>query len=104
VISYSATQRTQEIGIRKALGAQPRNILTMMLRQGTVIVSVGLVIGIVGALAAAKLVSNVLVISGTDPATYAAVSAVLTVVALAACYIPVRRTMRVDPMIALRYE
>ena len=104
VISYSATQRTQEIGIRMALGAQPRNILAMMLRQGTVIVAVGLLIGIAGALAAAKLVSNLLVISGTDPATYVAVSAVLTLVALAACYIPARRTMRVDPTVALRYE
>lgn len=104
VISYSAAQRTQEIGIRMALGAQPRNILAMMLRQGTVIVAVGLLLGIAGALAAAKLVSNVLVISGTDPATYVAVSAFLTLVALAACYIPARRTMRVDPTVALRYE
>jgi len=104
VISYSATQRTQEIGIRMALGAQPRNILAMMLRQGTVIVAVGLLIGIAGALAAAKLVSNLLVISGTDPATYVAVSAFLTLVALAARYIPARRTMRVDPTVALRYE
>jgi putative ABC transport system permease protein len=104
VISYSATQRTQEIGIRMALGAQPRNILAMMLRQGTVIVAVGLLIGIAGALAAAKLVSNLLVISGTDPTTYVAVSAFLTLVALAACYIPARRTMRVDPTVALRYE
>ena len=87
-----------------ALGAQPRNILAMMLRQGTVIVAVGLLIGIAGALAAAKLVSNLLVISGTDPATYVVVSALLTLVALAACYIPARRTMRVDPTVALRYE
>ena len=92
------------LGIRMALGAQPRNILAMMLRQGTVIVAVGLLIGIAGALAAAKLVSNLLVISGTDPATYVAVSAFLTLVALAACYIPARRTMRVDPTVALRYE
>jgi putative ABC transport system permease protein len=104
VISYSAAQRTQEIGIRMALGAQPGNILRLVLRQGVVIVVIGLAIGVVFALAASKLVSNFLVVSGTDPVTYLAVSAMLTLVSLAACYIPARRTMRVDPMVALRYE
>ena len=104
VISFAATQKTHEIGIRMALGAQPKQVLKMIFREGLLIVAVGLVIGLAAALAAAKVVGNFLTVSATDPATYLIVSATLTFVALAACYIPSRRAMSVDPMVALRYE
>ena len=104
VISFAASQKTHEIGIRMALGAQPAQILKMIFRQGLVIVAVGLVLGLGAALAAAKVVGNFLAVSPTDPLKYITVSLVLTAVALFACYIPARRAMRVDPMEALRYE
>lgn len=104
VISFAASQKTHEIGIRMALGAQPMQILKMIIRQGFGIVAVGLAIGVAGALAFGKLVGNFLVVSAADPLTYIAVSAVLAAVTLLACYIPARRAMRVDPMDALRYE
>ena len=104
VISYSVSQRTQEIGIRMALGAQPGSILGLVLRQGVVIVCAGLAIGILCALASSKLVGKFLVVSGSDPLTYVSVSAVLTLVALAACYLPARRSTKVNPVVALRQE
>jgi predicted permease len=104
VISYAASQKTHEIGVRMALGAQPEDILKLILRQGLVIVAVGLVLGVIAALAVARVVGNFLTVSPTDPVTYLTVSALLTIVALLACYIPARRAMRVDPMVALRYE
>jgi len=104
VISYAASQKTHEIGIRMAIGAQPEDILKLILRQGLVIVVVGLVLGVIAALAAARVVGNFLTVSPMDPVTYLTVSALLTIVALLACYIPARRAMRVDPMVALRYE
>jgi putative ABC transport system permease protein len=104
VISFAASQKTHEIGIRMALGAQPAQILTMIFRQGLVIVAVGLVLGLGAALAAAKVVGNFLAVSPTDPLTYITVSLALTAVALFASHIPARRAMRVDPMEALRYE
>jgi putative ABC transport system permease protein len=104
VISYSVTQRTREIGIRMALGAQPSSILTLVLRQGVVIVAAGLLLGIVCALASAKLVGKFLVVSGADPLTYCTVSITLTLVALTACYLPARRSTRVNPIVALRHE
>lgn len=104
VIAYSVSQRTQEIGIRMALGAQPGSILGLVLRQGIVIVAIGLVLGIVCALSSAKLVGKFLVVSGSDPLTYFTVSLALTAVALFACYLPARRSTRVNPIVALRHE
>ena len=104
VVSYAATQKTHEIGVRMALGAQPADILKMVFREGLLIVGIGLVVGIAGALAAGQVVASFLTVSARDPVTYAIVTAVLMIVALSACFIPARRAMRVDPMDALRYE
>ncbi len=104
VVSYAATQKTHEIGVRMALGAQPADILKMIFREGLLIVAVGLVVGIAGALAAGKVVGSFLTVSPRDPVTYVIVTAILLIVALSACFIPARRAMRVDPMVALRYE
>ncbi len=104
VISYAASQQTHEIGLRMALGAHPVSILRMMFSRGLLIVGIGLVLGLAATVAAAGVVENFIVISPTDPLTYSAVTALLTTVALLACYIPARRAMRVDPMVALRYD
>jgi len=104
VVSYAASQKTHEIGVRMALGAQPIDILKMIFGQGLFIVAIGLAVGIAMTLAAAQVVGKFLTVSAMDPVTYIVVSAILTIVALAACYIPARRAMRVDPMVALRYE
>ncbi len=104
VIAYSVSQRTQEIGIRLALGAQRGSILGLVLRQGVVVVAAGLVLGIACALGSAKLVGKFLVVSGFDPVTYFTVSVALTLVALLACYLPARRSTRVNPIVALRHE
>ena len=105
VLSYAASQRTHEIGIRVALGAQRGQILKMIFRQGLLIVGVGLGVGILAALGISKMIGTLLVgIGGADPLTYAVVSTFLAIVALAACWIPARRAMKVDPMVALRYE
>jgi predicted permease len=104
IISYSVSQRTQEIGIRMALGAQPGSILSLVLRQGFVIVGAGLVLGVLCALACGKLVGKFLVISGSDPLTYCTISLTLTAIALLACYVPARRGTRINPIAALRHE
>ena len=105
VISYSTAQRTHEIGIRIALGAQRAQILRLILGQGIFIVGVGLLAGCVAAFITARLIANLLVgVSPSDPLTYGVVIAALASIALLACYIPARRAMKVDPMIALRYE
>ena len=104
VISYVASQRTHEIGIRMALGAHSQDILRMILGQGIVIVGSGLTIGLAAAFSAAHVVRNFVTVSATDPLTYLIVSATLTLVAVLACYIPARRATKVDPMVALRYE
>lgn len=105
VVSYAAEQRTHEIGIRMALGAQPAGILTLILRQGLLVVGVGVVLGMMGALAVGRLLGNFLSgVSPSDPFTYATVSFILSAVALLACYIPAHRTVRIDPVVALRHE
>jgi putative ABC transport system permease protein len=104
-ISYSATQRTHEIGIRTALGAQRRDVLRLVMRDGAKIAFLGIAFGIAGALALTRLMASLLFeVKPTDPATFTGVAILLALVALAACYIPARRAMRVDPMVALRYE
>jgi putative ABC transport system permease protein len=105
VMSYAVSQRTQEIGIRIALGAQRRDILRMIGRQGAVIVASGLTVGLLTALAVGRMVSDFLVgIRPGDPITYVGVSILLAAVACVATYIPTRRATKVDPMVALRYE
>jgi putative ABC transport system permease protein len=104
-MAYSVNQRTHEIGIRTALGAQPRDVLRLVMRDGAKIALFGIASGIAGALALTRLMGSLLFeVKPTDPATFAGVAILLALVALAACYIPARRAMRVDPMVALRYE
>ena len=105
VISYSASQRTHEIGIRMALGAQRRDVLHLILGQGAKLALLGLGIGAVLALLLTRLIASLLYsVSPTDPLTFGAVAIVMLGVAVTACYIPARRAMRVDPMVALRYQ
>jgi putative ABC transport system permease protein len=105
VMSYVVGQRTNEIGIRMALGAEHVQIVGMVLRQGAAIIGIGILAGLGGAVASAKFMEGLLVgVKPIDPATYAGVAGMLAAVALLACYLPARRAMRVDPMVALRYE
>jgi putative ABC transport system permease protein len=105
VMSYAVTQRTHEIGVRLALGAQPRDILRMIVGQGMLLTLVGLVVGLGAALLMAQAMTKVLYdVTATDPATFISISIFLTLVALAANYFPARRATRVDPMQALRHE
>jgi ABC-type antimicrobial peptide transport system permease subunit len=105
VISYLVSERTQEIGIRLALGAERRSILRMVLRQGLGLAIAGAALGIVCALIVARLMAGVLYgVRPTDPATFAGVAVLLVLVALFACYVPAMRATRVDPMVTLRHE
>lgn len=105
VMAYAVGQRTQEIGVRVAMGAQRKTILWMVSRQGLAIIGMGVALGLVVAVGVGRLVSDFLVgIGPSDPLTYVTVSVFLSFVALAACCVPARRATRVDPMVALRYE
>jgi putative ABC transport system permease protein len=105
VMNYAVTQRTREIGIRMALGAQPRQVRRLVLRQGLILSSAGLFFGLAGSLGVMRLISGLLFnVSANDPTTLLAVGAGLVLTTLAACYIPARKATRIDPIIALRRE
>jgi predicted permease len=104
-MAYSVTRRTREIGVRVALGAKPADVLGMVIRQGITLTLIGIAIGVLAALGATHLIASMIYgVTPYDPLTFVAVAAILSIVAFAACYIPARRAMRVDPMVALRYE
>jgi putative ABC transport system permease protein len=105
VMSYAVARRTQEVGIRMALGARRGQVLAMVLREGMRTIVIALIVGLVVAVATTRLLSSQLFgVSAVDPLTFAVVPVLLAVVALAACYLPARRASRVDPIVALRAD
>jgi putative ABC transport system permease protein len=105
VTAYTVTQRTHELGIRIALGAQVSDVLKMILGQGMAVIGVGLVVGLAAAFVLMRLLRSLLFgVGENDPLTFVAITAVLVFVALIACYIPARRATKVDPLVALRAD
>jgi putative ABC transport system permease protein len=105
VLKYSVALRTRELGLRLAVGAQPRQVLLLVLRQGLVLTVAGVVLGLLAAFALTRLLSGLLFgIGAVDVTTFTSISLLLIVVSLLACYLPARRAMRIDPLSALRYE
>jgi putative ABC transport system permease protein len=105
VMSYSVARRTHEIGVRMALGAERSDVLKLVIKKGLLLIVIGLVIGAGGALAVTRVLRSLLFgVTPTDPMTFVAVSLLLMVVGLVACYIPALRATKIDPMVALRYE
>jgi putative ABC transport system permease protein len=105
LLAYSVNQRTREIGVRMALGAQPGSVLRMVLAHGLRLVSAGMGVGLVAALALGRFITNLLYgVQAYDPLTYAGVALLLIFVALVACFIPARRAAKTDPMIAIRHD
>jgi putative ABC transport system permease protein len=105
VIAYTVSQRTKEIGVRMALGAAPRDVLWLILRQGLALGAIGLAIGLAGSLALTRFLSSLLYgVSATDPLTFLGVSLLLAATTLLACYIPARRAALTDPLTSLRRE
>jgi putative ABC transport system permease protein len=104
-MSYVVARQTNEIGIRMGLGARPVRVFQMILTQGLKLTAAGVVVGLAGAAAATRLISRVLYeLPALDPLTFVCVAGLLVAVGLFACYVPARRAMKVDPMVALRYE
>jgi putative ABC transport system permease protein len=105
VMSFTATQRTHEIGIRIALGAKPSDVVMLFLKQGSQLIIVGVAIGVTGGAMISRLLSAILLnVNALDPPAFVGVSLILAMVALLACYVPSRRATRIDPMSALRHE
>jgi ABC-type antimicrobial peptide transport system permease subunit len=105
VLSYAVTQRSREIGLRMALGASTASVTRLVVGQGIALTGAGLLVGLLGAWAATRALKNLLYgVSSTDPVTFAAVAALLTVISFAACWIPARRASRLDPIVVLREE
>jgi len=106
VMASTVAQRSHELGVRMALGAQPRAVVAVVVRQGMTVVVVGSAVGLLGAVGLTRLMASALTeqISNTDPLTYIGVAALLLIVGLLATYIPARRATRIDPMVALRHD